>query len=237
MPLNFIRHKAKTVFSLRGLLFKSCVFGLSWLLLPFWVFFFVAVYLYAIPFFQTSSLLAPFILTIVVSAIIPYGFLYAFFLGLLFFLLLGIKNLILVNRFESHQLMVSLLLFLIFFSMFSGFDNWQRWTVTVALFGAGLSFFFLFKELADYVVEHSKQKKILIAGIGSFLLWQFASILVFLPLNHFYQTALLFLSSVIMTDVFLEYLAGKLDRRKILNDFSIFFVLVVVILASANWGL
>ena len=56
----------------------------------------------------------------------------------------GIKNLIFVNRFENHQLMVFLLLFLIFFGLFSHFENWQRWTVSIGLLGAGLSFFFLF---------------------------------------------------------------------------------------------
>ena len=237
MSLNFIRHKAKTAFSLRILLLKACVFGLSWLFMPFWFFLLVAVYFYFVPFFQPFKLLIPFILTLAAAAAVPYGFWFAAFLGLLFFLLLGIKNLIFVNRFENHQLMVFLLLFLIFFGLFSNFENWQRWTVSIGLLGAGLSFFFLFEELADYSRERSESRKMLVAGLGSFILWQAASVIIFLPLNHFYQTALLFLSSVIVADIFLEYLAKKLDRRKILNDFSIFFVLVSVILASANWGL
>ncbi len=237
MPLNFIRHNAKTAFSLRILLIKACAFGLSWFFLPFWFFLLAAVYFYFVPFFQPLKLFIPFILTITAAVVVPYNFWFAVFLGLLFFLLLGIKNLILVNRFENHQLMVFLLLFLIFFGLFSHFENWQRWTASIGLLGAGLSFFFLFEELADYSRELSKHKKILVAGLGSLFIWQEASVLIFLPLNHFYQTAILFLSAVIMTDMFLEYLAKKLDRTKILNDFSIFFVMVSIILASANWGL
>ena len=237
MPLNFIRHKAKTAFSLRILLLKSCAVGLSWFFLPFWFFLLVVIYFYFVPFFQPFKLLVPFLLTVAAAIAVPYSFWFAIFIGLLFFLLLGIKNLIFVNRFENHQLMVFLLLFFIFFGLFSHFENWQRWTVSIGLLGAGLSFFFLFEELADYSRERSKRKKMLVAGLGSLFIWQLASVLLFLPLNHFYQTAILFLSAVIMTDMFLEYLAKKLDRTKILNDFSIFFVLISVILTSANWGL
>lgn len=216
---------------------KACVFSLSWLFLPFWAFFLIAVYFYLVPFFRPFKLLVPFVLTLIIAAIVPSGFWLAVFLGILFSLLLGIKNLIFVNRFENHQLMVFLLLFLVFFGIFSGFDNWQSWTTSLAALSAGISFFFLFEELADYGRERSEAKKIFIAGLGAVLIWQAASVIIFLPVNHFYQTALLFLSSVILTDILLGYISNRLDRRKILNDFSIFFVLASVILASASWGL
>lgn len=220
-----------------SLVIKACALGLLWLLLPFWVFFLAAVYFYLIPFFQPFRLIIPFVLTIAVASFLPYNFWFAVFLGLLFFLILGIKNLIFVNRFDNHQLMVFLLLFLLFFSFFSGFENWRGLIVSWAALALGFSFYFLFHELAGYTSEHGRTKKIVIAALGSLLIWQAAVAVLFLPVNYFYQTAVLFLSSVILVDIFLEYLNGGLNRRKILSDFSIFFVLSAVILASASWGL
>lgn len=237
MPIEFIRHKAKAALSLRGLIFKAFIFGLGWLLLPFWMFLLVALYLYLVPFFQPFNLIVPYIMTIAAAAALPYGLWFAIFLGVLFFLLVGIKNLILVNRFENHQLMVFLLFFLLFFGFFSGFENWQKWTSSAALFGVAAAFFLLFRELADYYPDAPDGKKILVAGIGSVLIWQAASAIIFLPLNYFYQTAILFLAAIILTDILLEYLVRKLDRKKILWNFSVFFALMAAILASANWGL
>jgi len=236
MPLDIIRRATKTAFSMRVLLIKSLIFGLSWLILPFWAFLAVSIYFYLVPFFQPFKLLVPFILTLAAALIVPHSFWFAVFLGVLFFYLLGIKNLILINRFDNHQMMVFLIMFLVFFGFFLHFQNWQRWIVSLISLGVGLSFFFLFDELADYVKEKDEPKKIFISGLGSFLLWQVAMAVLFLPLNYFYQTALLFLFSVILADFLLEYLGGKINRRKILWDFSIFFVIAVVMLASANWG-
>ncbi len=234
---DFIRRGAKTAFSVRGLLIKACIFSIGWLVLPLWAFFILSLYFYLVPFFQPFKLLIPFILTLLAAAILPYGFWFAVLLGILFFLLFGIKNLILVNRFDNHQLIVFLILFLMFFVFFLNFENWQEWAISLVSFWIGLSFFFLFNELADYSRVSGESKKIIVSVLGSFLIWQAAMVILFLPLNYFYQTALLFLSSVILTDILLGYLGGIIGRRKMLVDFSIFFVIAVVILASANWGL
>lgn len=236
MLLNFVRRTTKIALSVRVLLIKAIALGLSWLVLPFWVFLALAAYFYLVPFFQPFKLFIPFLLIIAASVIVPYGFWFAVFLSVLFFLLLGIKNLILINRFENHQLMVFLILFLMFFGFFWHFENWQRWLTSLISLGIGLSFMFLFDELADYTKENDGRKKMFVSGLGAFLIWQVAMAVLFLPLNYFYQTALLFLFSVMLTDILIEYLAGKLDRTKILWDFSIFFVITVVMLASANWG-
>lgn len=236
MPIDFIRHKAKTAVSLRGLLLKSFIFGLCWLFLPFWIFLAISVYFYFVPFFQPFKLLAPFLLILAAGLIIPHGLWFAVFMGFLFFLLIGIKNLILVNRFDNHQLMVFLILFLVFFGFFWRFENWQKLTISFTSLAIAFFYFFLFRELADYFENSDKSKKTMVAGLGSFLIWQAVIAILFLPLNYFYQTALLFLLSVILTDLLLEYSAKKLDRRKILSDFSVFLILSSIIIASANWG-
>lgn len=177
----------------------------------------------------------PLCLTFVLAAVLSPNVLFALFLGTLFFLILGIKNLILVNRFASRQLVAFLLLFLVFLSFFSQFENWQAWPISFWWLGIVLVVFCLIKESADYRPEPPRRQKFLVAGLGSLFIWQIGLVALFLPLNYFYQTALLFLSAVFLIDVLLDYLNSRLHRRKILTNFSIFLVLLGIIMASAKW--
>ncbi len=235
--MNFVQRVLSRAFSLRGLLLKSAALGLIWFFLPFWLFFVFAVYFYFVPPFQPFKIFFPFLLTIAFSFFLQQNLLSVFLVGVLFFLVLGIKNLILVHRFQSHQLMAFLLLFLGYFYFFSVFGNWGRPISSFALFAVGFSFFFLFYELSAYTSEKKREKKIAISAIGAFLVFQAAAAILFLPMNRFYQTAVLFLSSVIIADIFLEYLNNGLSRKKILQDFSVFFVVATLLLAAANWEL
>ena len=270
------------IISLRGLFLKAGILGFLWLFLPFWIFLAAAFYFYFFPFFQPLRLALPFFLTLVMAAIYrsadPGNVWFSVFIALLFFLILGIKNLIFVNRFMAHQLLVFFLLFLTFLSFFSGFETWRSWTISFFALGVSAIFLLLVKELADYYspleshgwkavdeeragasqpefreakfrrggshglasmlhnVESSRRRTFLTIGLGALFIWQLCLILLFLPLNYFYQTALLFLSAVLLIDILIEHLNNRLDRRKILANFSIFFVFAAVILVSARWG-
>lgn len=222
--------------SLRGLFLKAGILGFLWLFLPFWIFLAASFYFYFFPFFQPLRLALPFFLTLIAAAILPANIWLALFLAALFFLILGIKNLIFVNRLAAHQFLVFFLLFLLFLSFFSGFENWQHWIVSFSVFGVSAVFLLLAKELVDYGGGTGRRRTFFILGFGALLIWQLCLVLLFLPLNYFYETALLLLSAVFLLDVLLEHLKNKLDGRKILTDFSIFFALSAVILASARWG-
>ena len=224
------------IMSLRGLFLRAGILGFLWLFLPFWIFLAATFYFYFFPFFQPLRLALPFFLTLVTAAILPANVWFSLFIAALFFLILGIKNLIFVKRFGAHQLLVFFLLFLTFLSFFSGFETWQRWIVSLFAFGVSAVFLLLAKELADYHSESSRRRTFLTIGLGALFIWQLCLILLFLPLNYFYETALLFLSAVFLLDILLEHLKNRLDSRKILADFSIFFVFTAVILASARWG-
>lgn len=225
---------------MRGLFLRAGIISFLWLFLPFWIFLAAALYFYFFPFFQPLRLALPFFLTLVTAAIRqpadPGSFWFALFIAALFFLIFGIKNLIFVKRAEAHQLLVFSLLFLTFLSFFSGFEAWQHWTISFFALGASAVFFFLAKELAEYNPESSRRRTFLTLGLGALFIWQLCLILLFLPLNYFYETAILFLSAVLLLDILLEHLKNRLDRRKLLADFSIFFVFTAVILASARWG-
>ncbi len=223
--------------SLQRLLLKSAIFSLSWFFLPFWLFLIPAFYFYFFPLFNSKQLALPFFLTLLAAAILPQNFWFSLFFGILLYLIIGIKNLLFVNRSVHHQFLVFLLLFLIFYGFFSGFESWQRWDISLWALGPSLVFLFLVKELADYNSLAGHWQKNLIIGLASFIIWQLSLAIFFLPLNYFYATALLFLVAVLLADILLEYFDGHLARQKILVDFSIFFVLAVIILASSKWVL
>lgn len=237
MPFDFIRRKAAGAVSVQGLLLKAGMFGLGWWALPIWIFVPVALYLYFVPPFQPLRLALPFALTLAAALMVPANPWFAALLAGIFFLVLGIKNLIFINRFASHQLLVFLVLFLVFANFFSRFENWQSWAVPIWASGLAVLFFFLTQELFKYESVRGRRERFALAGIGGLFVFQLSAALLVMPLNYFSQTAFLFLASVILLDLLLGYSSDHLDRRKILADFSIFFVLAVVLLASARWGL
>lgn len=75
------------------------------------------------------------------------------------------------------------------------------------------------------------------AFIVAFLVWEFMLALLFVPLNFLYQSMLLLLATTILFEITLDYLGGRLTRRRTLINFSTFLVLAVIILGSAQWGL
>jgi len=226
-----------------SLVLKAAAFSLAWLFLPAWISFVLALYFYFWPFFHSRKLLFPFVLFLLFALGLPGTFWFAAVLGAIFFSILGIKNLIFVNRFGNHQFLAFLLFFLAELSFFFSVERWNDWRAPFLSLGTGLLFFFLTRQLLRYV-EPPKEMGLplgspasLGAGIGSFLVWQLSLAILFLPLNPLYQTALLFLVTVILADFLLERARGRLDRRKLLTDFSIFFIIVSFILISAEWGL
>ena len=226
-------------FSLPGLLLiKAGAFALAWFVFPFWVSFALALYFYFIPFFHVSRLLFPFLLMLALAAWLPLAFWFAAMLGAIFFLILGIKNLIFVNRFGNHQFLAFLILFLIEFSFFSSVEHWSDWRTPFWSLGIAIVFFLMTRALFGYLSGESSRADFVSIGTGALLAWQIALGILFLPFNPLYQTALLFLTTVIVEDLLLERARSLiLDPRKLLTDFSIFFLLASFILASAEWTL
>ena len=174
------------IISLRGLFFKAGIMGLLWLFLPFWIFLAAGFYFFFFPFFQPLRLALPFFLTLVAAAVLPANFLFALFLAVLFFLILGIKNLIFVNRFGAHQLLVFSLLLLMFLSFFSGFESWQRWIVSFFALGVSVVFLLLAKELAEYHARSGRRRTFLTISLGALFVCLMCLVLIFMPLKNFY---------------------------------------------------
>jgi exosortase/archaeosortase len=69
------------------------------------------------------------------------------------------------------------------------------------------------------------------------LTWQLLIVGLFLPLDFVYQTAIVFLISMVFIDMVPAYIFGELSRTKTLVTSSFIFVLLAIIVSSARWGL
>ena len=241
--IDFIRRKVAVAFSLRGLLLKAAFLAVLWRVVPFWLFLLVALWLYLSPLFRPLEMGLPFLLTLCFAGILPANFWSTAFLGTLFFLILGIKDLILVERENAYRVLLFLLFFLIFLNFFSEFNTFERSTALLSLFAIVVLTFLLlhgfvrYSRLGSARVGAPRRREKLALGLLAFLVGEIGMALLFVPLNAFYQAALLFLSTVIGTEMMVDRLEERLDHDRILVRFSLFFIFVVCILAANQWGL
>lgn len=227
-----------------SLVVKAALLGGVWFFLPFPIFLILAFYFYLVPLFKPLELGACFLVTLVFSFLIPESFPSAVFLGVVFYLILGVKDLVFIHRKAVYQAVVLLTIFLMdlyFFFELGGWFGFRTlfWSVLVAFFS-----FLLMRGFLKYegVVEEEAGwaagwHKFLILGLVGFLTWELMFVLLFLPLGFIYQTAILFLTSVVFLELTLAYFNRCLSPRKVLFNFTLFFIFVVFILAGTKWEL
>lgn len=222
-----------------SLALKAAAFGLGWYVLPFWLFLLLGLGLYLVPLFQPVHLLLPLLLAFFFAAVLAYSAWAALVLGIIFFFILGIKDLVFIRRGAAYETLVFLLFFLIFLNYFARFGAWGGLTdialgaLVVIIAALLLRGFVLYRSPA--AGEWARRKRFVVFGLAGLLLWQWQTALLFLPLNFFYQTAVLFLAAVVVTELFLAYAQDELTRRKILVHFSFLFVFVSFVLAANSW--
>lgn len=225
-----------------SLVLRAAVFCVAWLTLPLSWFLVVAFYLYLFPLFKPLKLALPFLIVIFFAAVETPGVLLAILFSIFFYLILGIKDLIFIDRKTAYEILVLLLLFLVFIRFFSHFDGGVRPAAIFYAFVIGAILFFLAKEFLGYSsggdagVADAVRRKNVISGIIGLVVLQLALVFLFLPINFLYQAAAIFLAAALLLELAYDYLGGKLTRRRILASFSALFVFLVVILGSVQWG-
>ena len=97
------------------LVVKALLAAVAWYALPYWIFVFLALGLYFMPVFRPFPLFVPFIVLFFLTAVLPQDFFGTAFVGVSFFLLLGVKDLVLAKRGGRQMgLAVGLLLFTLY---------------------------------------------------------------------------------------------------------------------------
>jgi hypothetical protein len=220
-----------------SLLLRAGVLAVVWLALPYWVFLVLALVFYFTPLFQSRRLLLPLGLFLVFAAFLPYGFWSALLLMFIFFLILGIKNLIVVDRAAAYETLYFVLFFLAALGFTSRFPS-PSGQLFAASAGVSLVYALLLKNFLLFspgFAALTSREKFFITALAGMIIWQWLLGVIFLPMNFFYQTALMFLGGVVLGELLFAYGDKSLGRRKILAYFSVFFVVVAILLAANDW--
>ena len=218
-----------------SLLLKALAFGLAWLILPKWLAMVLAVILYFRPFFSALRLLVPFAALLVVGLFLPGVWWAAFYEFVIFFLILGLKELIFIDRRGVYGLVFWLLNFMFFFQFFLRVEQAQAASAFWGSLLLALGVFLLARSFFAY--EREEHKNNFQAGLYALLVWQLAWVLLFLPMSFFYKTGLLLLGAVTIFELLRAYGEGNLSRLRLRTVLTLFFVIGSLMLAANQWGI
>ena len=241
--------------SLLALACKAAIFsGLLYFSDNYWLamagFLAAALYFYFQSLLNIRQFLASFLVLLVISLIVmsklpiaDYQLPIAGFFGFLFFLLLGIKNLIFINRQPLYHFLSGLLLLTIFICFFVIGNKASSLIFIFKYLAAFSAVFLLLKEFLTVsgqqlaVSSHLGSQKINLFSAGlSFALIQFLWAINFLPLGFLNSAALILLIALILQDFVIHYFSGTISRQLILKNITVFLILSLIIFGAADWS-
>lgn len=164
--------------------------------------------------------------------------------GLLFFVILGIKNLLFLKRSLFYHFLnnfLFLLSFFIFFLLANPDFFWLKYLAVI------LAVYFLFKEYFLLLPEFSEEKA-LIMPISSRKAALFSLCLAFLtaqilwansllPIGFLNSSASMMVAILIFKDLSANYFIGLLDKRLVLKNITIFIIFTLIIFMASKWSL
>lgn len=231
--LKLVFRSQKLKLALKALIFAGLLFLAGWTgfnPLPISLFLVGAVFLYASPLFKTVELIKPFAVLLVVSlwsfssvsgwfSILALGY-----LGALFYLLLGVKEIVFLQRATWYRVLnvgLAYSLFLLFF--YHGQATY--WLRAILLFLA------LILLLGDFL------KKRPVYWLLALVLLEIAWALGLLPIGFIGAANLALLVYFILVDFVRRQVDGELTKRVILINVTLFTVLLIVVFGLSRWGL
>lgn len=203
-------------------------------LLPLWLFVLVALFAYFVPYFKPASLFVPFVAGLWILSVLPQGL----FLGLLavtfFFLIFGIKDLKLIERDDWHEALLVLIFLPTAISFFQKFDS----PASPRLFWGILGFAVLLVLVLGSFLRTSEatRKNGFSLYLGVLLLVEWLVVLVYLPINHFYQTALFLLGLIIFIEMLISLPTSLGSSRRGLGYSAVMFLGILLVLFAADWS-
>lgn len=143
--------------------------------------------------------------------------------GIVFFLLLGVKNLIFLRRQGNYEIVHILLVFGL------GVLYLLDLLPLIPQIIFFLALFLLVREFYSVLAPPYPQRLVLAAVVEALLLVEIAWILSFLPINFLAGAALLALVAFIFHDLILHHFQGTLSRRIILRNVTLFTILSILL--------
>jgi hypothetical protein len=247
-----LRELKEQALSLRGSIVRAVLFALAWAFCPFWLFFLIALYLFFVPFSQSKSVIIPFLILLALTGLQSVGFYAAVIFGLIFWYILLIKEFYIVDRKSAYEILVLALTYLLFriFYLKAG-AGFGGGAVFLALIVAAVIGVFFSSFVKNFGGEGEGEKDAApVPGASRRFLRQVTASTVFLvvfellmtglflPLDFVYQSSIVFILTALFMELSSKHLFfGNLSRRRVLVVSSTAFVLLVLILGSARWGL
>jgi hypothetical protein len=219
---------------------KALVAAFAWYVLPFWLFVLLALGLYFIPIFRPFPLFVPFLALLFLAGVLHDDVYGAAFVGAAFFLLLGVKDLVLAKRHERYAALVALLALGLGIWFFAGMGRGQGLfspLILGAMFFAILqSYMRVLDEDKDIAPELRLHLRTL-ALVASLLLAEWTWALLLLPFSETHRVMLFVIPAALTVSLVGEYAAGGPSRRSAFAHAAVFIGSLVLVLAAAQWGI
>lgn len=214
---------------------------------PFFLFAALALYFYFKSFLEARRYFSSFLIFLIVSLLTVYwlpdnagkwNFIAAAAFGAVFFVFLGIKNLIFINRTFAYEFINNFLFFSVFaiFFLSDKSSNWFFFEY-VAVF---LAFFLLFREFillqeTRGLILPVSTKINLFSASFSFLISQFILAAAYLPIGFLNSAAISLAIVLAIKDLTASHLRGVLNQRIILKNATIFLIFSVIVFIASEW--
>ena len=161
----------------------------------------------------------------------------AFLFGVLFFLLLSIKEFLFLRRQAIFNFLSGSLYFFIGGAFFLADKNGAGAYLTYSILSF-VALYLLIKESTEFFMEDAPKRKKELLVIGSaVLVVEFLSVVSILPIGFLNSAALIILFAFILEDLVYYHLKGTLDRQIVLNNVTILIVCLLFIFATSKLSL
>jgi hypothetical protein len=222
---------------------KAVVFAAAWWYLPTWLFVVVACTIYFFPPFESRKNLPAFLVLLGISLATPLTAIVAVIYGALCYYLLLIKDFFVVDRKSARAVLAMALSFFLFRQFFfmwqsglsSGSLVWA-WIAAVA-FGALLNGVIVARRGKEVDVEHGERPRRAAVCVSALLLFEVLVVCLFLPVDFIYQSIIAFLAAALLLDLVPAYFFRELEPHRIRETAIVIAALLVIVLASAKWGI
>lgn len=250
--LNLVSKNPALQSALRALIF-SLTLAIAYNNRSFWTFFLfiaAALYFYFNPLFEAKKYFSSFLIFLVVALLavshLPtaagkWNFLAAALFGLFFFILLGVKNLVFINRLLIYELVNNFLFFSLFMTFFL-FDksNWfflKYAAIFLAIFALFRTFLFSQNSLrrAEALSLPISAKINLFSASLAVLISQFILIAAYLPIGFLNLAAISLVAVLALKDLTISHLCGNLNRSVILKNTTMVLIFSVIIFIASKW--
>jgi hypothetical protein len=224
-------------------LIRAAVFAFAWWYLPAWLFVVVACAVYFMPPIESLKNLPAFLVLLGVSLATPQAALAAVIYGVLCYYLLIIKDLFVIDRKSARAILAMALSFFLFREFFFAWTSGLSvgslvlaWIVAFA-FGVLMNGVIMARRGKEVNDEQGRRPHRVAVGVATMLLFEILVIGLFLPVDFIYQSIVAFLAAALLLDLVPAYSFNELQPRRIRVTAIAIVALLVVVLASAKWGI